>query len=282
MCCRNEDWVVGISLRAALIWNDSAVVLMHACTDGTASIVAEVEKEYPGRVIAVEVSDPAWKEMEHRQLALQTARALGATHMTVADADEILCGDLLPCIRGQIEGLKAGTFLGIPMKNLHRSILQYRADHSPFGSMSGTMLAFADAPHLGWSAKGGYDHHSRAPHGATMRKAGILKTESGLMHLQFANWRRLVAKQKAYRVLERIKYPAKPVSQIEALYSLSTDERGLKLRTVPDQWWEPYVHLLQYLDLDRAPWQESYVSEMIAAHDPSYFNGLRVSEGQIG
>lgn len=276
MACRNEAWDVGLTLRAALKWNDSAVVLLHACTDETEQIVAQIETENPGRILVITESDPTWKEMTHRQTMLDAARMMGATHATVADADEILCGDLLPTIRGHIERLQPRQFLGIPMKNLHRSIAQYRADDSPFGSRAGTMLAFADAPALGWAARNGYDHHSRAPHGIE-RPPVMLATEGGLMHLQFASWRRLVAKHRGYRILERLKYPSKPVAEIERMYSLATNETGLKLKPVPASWWQPYEHLMGYLDLDRDPWQEEYVAEMIDQHGLVHFAGLNIA-----
>jgi uncharacterized metal-binding protein YceD (DUF177 family) len=39
MLCRNSDWVIGLSLRAALMWCDAVVVLMHNCSDDTEEIV---------------------------------------------------------------------------------------------------------------------------------------------------------------------------------------------------------------------------------------------------
>ena len=271
---RNEGWILGLTARAALLYCDSIVIFNHASTDDTAEIIDGLIKEFPSRVNLIESSDPEWREMEHRQCLLDFARAIGATHIANVDADEILAGDLLPTIRGHIERLQPGTFLGIPMKNLHRSIAEYRADPSPFGSMAGTMLAFADAPNLGWAAKNGYDHHSRAPQGSRM--GNILSTDGGLMHLQFASWRRLVAKHKAYRILERLKYPGKRVEDIERLYSQATDESGLKLRPVPSSWWQPYEHLMGYLDLDREPWQEGYVRRAVAEHGSAHFAGLNL------
>ena len=47
---RNEDWCLGLTLRALLRWVDSVVVLDHASTDGTREILAEVDAEHPGRL----------------------------------------------------------------------------------------------------------------------------------------------------------------------------------------------------------------------------------------
>ena len=47
MACRNDSWVIGLSLRVALMWCDEVVVLLHACTDRSEDIVREVNKETP-------------------------------------------------------------------------------------------------------------------------------------------------------------------------------------------------------------------------------------------
>jgi glycosyltransferase involved in cell wall biosynthesis len=279
MPARNEGWVLGLSARAVLMWCDSLVILDHASTDDTADIIARVSQEHPGRVFEMRESQTEWREMHHRQELLDCARMIGATHVAPVDADEVLSANLIDGIRGRIEALAPGTFCGIPMKNLHRSINRYRADNSPFGSQAGTMLAFADAAHLGWKPRNGYDHHQRSPHGSRMGQ--MIRCEGGLLHLQFASWRRLVDKHRAYRVLERLKYPQKPVSEIERLYSLATNEKGLETKETPAEWLDRYADLMQYVDLERKPWQADYVDEMIDLHGIEMFSGLRVKNGDI-
>lgn len=276
MPARNEGWILGLSARAALMWCDSLIILNHASTDGTQAIIDAVAEDFPGRVFAMAVSDSNWAEMQHRQTMLDFARAIGGTHIAPVDADEIMAGPLLPSIRERIKLLAPGHFLGIPMKNLHRSIHQFRSDNSPFGSMAGTMLAFADAPNLSWHARNGYDHHQRSPHGSRMGQ--MIRCESGLLHLQFASWRRLLAKHAFYKCMERLKYPGKPIAEIETTYSLAPNERGLKLSEVPAAWWEPYQGLMYHLDTDREPWQEAEVRRMVTEHGAEKFAGLSLYE----
>ena len=45
MPLRNEAWIVGLSARVALKWCDGLVCLLHASTDGTADIIADVARE---------------------------------------------------------------------------------------------------------------------------------------------------------------------------------------------------------------------------------------------
>src|SRR5580704_9704047 len=94
MPARNEAWVVGCSLRIALLWCDEVIVLDHASTDRTAEIVAEIAEQNPGRVHVISESCADWPEMSHRQRLLETARQQKATHVAIVDADEVLTGNL--------------------------------------------------------------------------------------------------------------------------------------------------------------------------------------------
>jgi len=274
MPARNEGWVIGLTARAVLMWCDSLIVLNHASDDDTGDIIDAISNEHPGRVFEMRESSPEWREMHHRQSLLEAARAMGATHIAPVDADELLSANLIDGIRGQIERLVPGQFNGIPMKNLHRSINQYRADNSPFGSQAGTMLAFADAPHVAWKPTNGYDHHQRSPHGSKM--GHMIRCEGGLLHLQFASWRRLLAKHAAYKCMERVKYPAKSVQQIDQTYSLAPNEAGLRLADVPASWLDRYAPLIHHLDLDREPWHTGEVRRLVGEYGRSYFEPMNL------
>lgn len=272
---RNEACFIGCTGRALLEWCDQIVVLDHASTDRTPELLAEIQREYPDRVTILREENPRWDEMDHRQRLLEAARARGATHIATLDADEILTGDLVGGIRQIIAGLRPGEFAGIPMKNLHRSIHQYRSDRSVWGSQrAGTMIAFADHQSLYWAAKNGYQHHQRSPH--VSRMAWIIQTSGGIMHLQFANWARLVAKHALYKVTERQRWPQKSVHEIDRMYSMALDETGLETTECPVAWWEPYQSLMRYLDVDAEPWQAAQTRRILAELGARHFEGLNL------
>ncbi len=276
MPARNEGWVIGLSARAALMWCDSLVVLEHASKDDTEAILAQLEAEYPGRVTILAEPDATWEEMSHRQRLLDEARARGASHVAIVDADEVLSGNLLGSIRGMIETLQPGQFLQIPMRIMHRSTTQYRSDRSAFGNAI-TTIAFADAPGLGWRNAGGYPHHHREPYGAVVgQRLYPSQLEGGVMHLQFANWRRLLAKQTWYQCMEAVRFPEKPISRIAAMYSLSMNETGLEVTPAPSDWWGPYRALMSHLDRDREPWHEAEVDAMFEQYGLAKFEGLNL------
>jgi len=272
MPTRNEEWVLGFSARVALQWCDMLICLNHASTDGTRAILKEIAVEEPGRLLIADQPNPEWREMEHRQALLTMARQYDATHIALVDADEVLCADSLPHVRQQIESLPTGWCLNVRMHCMWRGLHQYRTDPSSVWSNRRDLaLAFCDAPRLGWEpAKDGYQHHARAPQHSRPAKV----EDMGVMHLQFADWRRLRAKHALYKVRERIAYPWKPLSQIESMYNLALDEAGIEVHATPDPWLLPYGSLTQHVNFRAPVWQEAEVQRIVREHGPSAFEGL--------
>jgi glycosyltransferase involved in cell wall biosynthesis len=275
---RNESWIIGMSMRAALMWADDLVVLDHCSTDNTRQILDDIATENPGRVKVLSDDDPIWHEMALRQRLLETARNNGATHLIIIDADEVLTGNLLPVIRSLISTTTSGNCGELPMYCLWRNLQTYRTDRSsPWGRMSASTW-FADAPHLHWQARaGGYDFHHRAPmgwNGEVYRP--IQPGGGGLMHLQFANWRRLRAKQALYKMVEMTRWPWQEKAVVNARYDPAVDETGLLTMAVPGSWWAPYEHLMQYIDLEQTPWQEAACRKFQQENKPELFMGLNL------
>lgn len=278
--CRNESWIVGLSLRAALRWNDAVVVLLHACEDGSDEIVRAIAAEYPNRVHIIVESDPNWAEMSHRQRLLAEARKHGATHISLVDCDEVLTGNMLEQVRPQIEQLEPGTCLEVPMYAMWRSLDQYRTDGRLWAGRCDLALAFADSPELNWQPTNGYEHHHRQPHGSRLGFRAR-NWQAGVMHLQWASWPRLVAKHHAYRVMERLKYPHKSVHDIERTYSQAPNETGLQLAEATAEWWGPYSQWRDRVNLDTVPWHQQYVTEMVALHGREHFAGLSIDGAPV-
>ncbi len=277
---RNEDWVLGLSARAVLRWVDSLVILNHASTDGTQAILDELQSEYGDRLSVLTETDPQWNEMAHRQRMLEHARSLGATHLALVDADEVLTGNLLPTIRGMIESAPPGSILQLPWLCLRGSI-----DRCHVGGIWGhadVSTAFQDEPRCHWAARDGYDFHHRHPmgrHNVTFRP--FLHRDAGLMHLQFVSDRRLRAKQLLYCLTERLRWPNRePVDVVRRRYSVAVygaenpTKQSHELRKVPAEWWAPYADLMKHLKPDAEPWQEIECKRLLAEHGTKRFKGL--------
>lgn len=274
MPLRNEAWIVGLSARVVLKWADHLVCLLHASTDRTEEIVEEVAAEHPGRVTILRESDSTWREMAHRQALLTAARELGATHVAITDADEVLTGNLLPIVRHQIELLRPGCYIEAGMPCMWRSLTEYRIDGRIWSGRQDLVLAFADAPGCSWKPIGGYDHHHRNPLGS--QRSGRLLSPGGVMHLQWCSWRRLTAKHAWYQMHERLRYPEKDVRKIAFLYGLAPDELGLRTSEAPAAWWLPYADLLHHVDLAAEPWHEAECRRLLDQHGAAMFRGLNL------
>lgn len=289
MAVRNEGWVLGLSLRAALLWCDAVIVFDHASTDDTPSIVHQVMGEVGSQRVAYTFeADPKWDEMAHRQWMLEAARKFGATHVAIIDADEIPTGNITYEMRAEVERMFPGHILEVPLYNLRHGIARYHAA-GLWGNRI-VSLAFADNPALSWS---GDNFHARKPRGANLTSWCPAKwppDSGGIMHLWGADERRLLAKHALYKVIERLRWPNRSVAEIDAMYSqcivgyaflgkhgewLFRDEKWT-YTPVPPEWWKLYEPWMKYLELGGEPWQEAEVRRIVAEHGADRFAGLNL------
>jgi hypothetical protein len=282
MCCRNEDWVLELSARAALMWCDEIVILNHASTDQTEKIILKLIIEFGYRVWAQRVEGD-WKEMQHRQQLLESARwnkpmgSGNATHMAIIDADEVLTGNLLGSIRTHIESMPRGWILQLPGYNLRGSLDRYHANG--IWGQRWFSTAFKDDACLGWS---GDRFHQREPGGGIVRQSRpIMQGQGGIMHLWGASERRLRAKHALYKMTETLRWPAKSRAEINTLYNLAfipsanrEFDQNWRYAEVPAEWWEPYADLRSSVKLDSIPWQEEMCRTLHMEHGAERFSGL--------
>lgn len=281
MPVRNEDWIIGLSARAVLLWCDLLVVMNHRSTDGTRRILEEICVEQPGKLLIMDNDDAQWEEMKHRQALLTVARQYDATHIVMVDADEVLTGNLLPSIRGMIEALPRGVTMCLPWICLRGGLDRYHVDGT-WGNAQVSM-AFLDEPRCHWAARDGYDFHHRHPMGRPY-VPHVPTHDGGLMHLQFVSDRRLRAKQALYKMLEVIRWPDHmPIEKVDRMYNVAvygyeTPNRlgcGL-LGSVLESWWKPYwpITCKDAIDMTQTPWQEAECKRLYAEYGAAKFAGL--------
>lgn len=277
MPVRNEAWVLGLSARVALQWCDALCILNHASCDRTVEIIVGLQTEFPGRVNVVSVPESTWTEMQHRQCLLDLARMKGATHIAIVDADEVLTSNVR--LREHVERCPAGSILELPGYNLRENIYRYHADGLWGRRWFSTV--FKDDPRLHWATEG-YDHHHREPRGMNLNPyRPVRQGDGGVMHLWGITERRLRAKHALYKITERIKWPEKPVVEIDNLYSLAIRGNPPKetaqmwhYQNTPMNWWSGYGDLMHYLDLKAEPWQERECRRLFHLHGAQMFEGL--------
>lgn len=283
MPCRNEDWILGLTARAALMWCDGLVIFNHASTDRSLEVLSSFATQ--DRVCIINEPDPVWHEMAHRQRMLDAARREGATHVATIDADELLTGNLLPDIREMIEILSPGEVLQLPWIAA-RSGNVYIADGvDPF-----VTTAFREDASFHWNAElhNGYDFHRRHPfsRGGFQHFSFPLGDPElgGVFHLQFLSERRLLAKHALYQMQEAIRWPGMylgnedpdATAKVAALYEHTVERLQHQTETCPFDGWSPYFQLTQYLDMDAEPWQVAECRRLIAEYGAAKFAGLNL------
>ena len=288
MPVRNEDWCIGLTLRAALGWCDEVLVMLHACTDHSPEIVFDIARNVaPGRVTVLRQHERDWYEMIHRQQMLDEGRKLGGTHFALVDADELATGDLLRILNAQVKSLQPGYALEVPLYNLRGCLTRYHANG--IWSRRWLSLAFTDAPGVSWTNYGDTFHRRLPSPLKTLRyyEHGV----SGVMHLWGVSESRLRAKHRLYKVTERIRN-MRPVEEIEREYSYAMKGRPdadptdcpqrWKYADTPERWWAPYIPEVNkadclYEDVHTEFWQDVAVREAIEKYGPEFFAGLDLS-----
>lgn len=270
MVMRNEEWVVGASLRAALKWVDGAAILLDRCTDATVDIVREIAKETDKEILVSETDEAEhWDEMHHRQRNLEDGRGMGGTHFAIVDADEILTHNNLPYARGWFLDLLPGEVLDVPMIAPWKSLEVY----SPH-TRGVITLGFKDKPGMGWAPRGEeqYHHHNRPPHGHTRRHTK--EAVGGVMHLQFAAWDRFIAKHRNYLMTELLRWQY-PATEINSRYSWwAQPPHGTELKPIPPEWWGDYRKDL--INLNAPVWYDREIKRMLREYGPDRFRGLEL------
>lgn len=274
MLCRNSDWAIGLSLRAALLWCDAVVVMMHSCTDATYEIVTGLQRDNFSRIFVMVDYGEEWEEMRLRQTMLLAARDLKATHIALIDDDEVLTGNLLPAIRPMLENLAYESMLSLPWLSISQGVESVITSGGL--SVQNASTAFRDMPKYHWASRDGYDFHQRNPLGGTFGDCPVATDRSGgLMHLQFCSMRRLIAKHYLYQLTEMNRWPTRrPASEVRTMYTKTVREaENASLAHVPASWWAPYSHLMEYLHLDAEPWQEAECRRLLI-ENPKLGDGL--------
>lgn len=273
MLCRNESWIIGASIPAALRWVDHLVFVDHSSTDNS----VEIAKRHGDRVSIYSWSETEkWSEMAMRQFSLVKAREHGATHIAIIDADEILTANLDDKIREHFSHLEPCEVIEVPMLAM-RALDVYQDDETVW-SHAWLTLGFRDAERLTWKpTEDGYDFHQRPPKGCTYPKRFVKsKDDGGVMHFQFSNRRRLVSKHWCYAYTEWVRWPLRRTkSELNKLYSMAL-ERPQHLGALPQEWWGNREK--REIKLDGTPWHDDELRRLISLHGEAHFEGIQLKE----
>jgi hypothetical protein len=280
MTARNEDWILGLTLRGVMLIVDEMIVLDHASTDDTARIIREVAREHPGRIHHQRREDPVWREATIRQSLLEDGRKLGGTHFWVIDADELLTGNLLPQVRSILSSLGAGDCVTLPWFPMWRGLDRCRRDGNKYWCAKRTVYGFRDHPSLRYEPRQKRpvcDIHTRAPTlPGKKHEFCVNDPHGGVMHFVAAGWSRLVAKAAWYKMIETVRFADVSAAQLNALYDRDLDETDLITVPAEPAWWGPYLGWRRHVHPDRPSWYEWDCQRMWREFGPEKFAGLEL------
>ena len=275
MVTRDDGWCLDHTIRSALKWCDNLVVLFHCPTLLTENRGALLLKEFSDeRLTVLMESDPDWNEAQYRQRLLEMGRDVGGTHFAIIDGDESLTLNQHSKIRVYAGTLEPAVCLWAPWICLWRSVHFFRSDNSQFGTARAPLL-FRDAPHLSFQPReGNYQIHTRVPVG-TQRVDIVGRSDGGLLHFQHVEWRRLIAKQRLYKMVERLRWK-RSAEEINQTYDKTIDETGLERSRTPLQWGMIESGRLVF---GVAPWQEGECKRLWEENGAEAFRGLNLYFG---
>lgn len=265
---RNEEWILEASIIGARRFCDYIVVFDHASTDRTNEIAQSLADS------VIREDSPVWLEMDYRQRMFDDAKRYKPSHVALVDADEIVTHNMVERYRAAVENLDGGQVGICPMVPVWGSLDKQRSGDGSVWSRAWISLAVGFHPDLKWRARehDGYQHHAREPRGSSGRRELGRKFEGGVMHLQFADKRRLTAKHAWYKMMEALRYPQKPRSMIDTQYSQALNEGGMKLADIPESWWDPEIKSKIQLGLE--PWHEAECKRLLSEYGAGAFSGL--------
>lgn len=275
---RNESPFIYQHLKALSLFVDAIVYLDDASEDNSVEIVKLISKECKIEKI---ISKKLWYRDEpgDRNRLLQEGRAIGGTHFVVLDMDEMITSNSLVdnFMRNTILSLKPGDQLCLLWIQLWRSVEQFRIGKSPF-TWNYTGFIFCDDTRCSYTSD--FLHTSRVP-GNLKGKSITLKQYDndythGVLHFQFVNWRNLLIKQAWYRCLEHIRYPAKSIAEINAVYGESKKEQDLKVAKAPRSWLSHYTFFSPSVYDLPEQWRERQILHWFNQYGKAFFEPLDI------
>ncbi len=236
---KNEAWILKAHLDSVLRVADHIIALDDNSTDDTREILAQ-----DPRVTLLSASDFIKNETRvdmslRRNVLLDQARKIGATHQLWLDADEIIPENYASKLRNTITELTPGQRLWLPWITLWKKPTVSRVD-SVWKNLRKDFVFCDD----GISTFGAAElSESRTPHIPPTHSAansvythiGAINTDihahTPVLHFQFVNWKKSEIKQAWYMCHEFLQ-KQRNARRINATYSVSIDSPSVRVREI--------------------------------------------------
>lgn len=275
---KNEEWILKTMLACHSLWVDHIIAAYQDSSDRTLEILESFPK------VSIVENNATTHNSNVRKLLLDEARKISGEKIIFSfDADEIPTAEMLTQeFWDKVEELPHGSAIELQWIQLWRSTKEYRNDNSVW-SNSWKVFGFVDDGNMEYDSLNVVnDHTSRVP---TAALANIVRFDQPkILHYQFANWPRMLAKQAYYRIMEFLKSDGGFWSafKINARYAATDDERGIKLNPVPQNWVQDYAdrHVeLPEVNADANNWFMSEAGKIVQQFGAAKFKWLDIWSG---
>lgn len=274
MPVKNEEWILEKSLACASLWADHIIVADQQSTDRTPDICRQFEK-----VVYVENTCPTLDQSVARQLLLNTSRELFGldTVICALDADEILSAN---CFQDRdfnalLDHLERGQSVVLQWVMLWGAPDRYRDDNSVWGN-SWKHFIFRDDGRTSFSQKA--TSEPRMPE--AFMQSFVRYDAVKVLHYQFVNWARMLAKQRRYRVYDYLEQPTFiKALRVNNVYAITRNVRDEVVDTtpIPGDWLFGYSNVdLRHFPDEVLYWYEVDVLRQFARLGEHYFKWLDI------
>jgi len=235
MPVKNEEWILEKTLKAASLFADHIIVADQNSTDRTLEICKKFKK-----VEVLVNKNLGLHQSKARQVLLDKARDYGGNNILIAlDADELFTANCLDdkTFWSSVKALKPGQSVMLQWIMLWRSSNEYREDNSIW-SNSWKHFIFRDDGISSFSDKP--TSEPRMPEKFT--KSYIRYKNVKVLHYQFVDWERMLAKQRRYRIYDYLNQPTFfNALKVNQRYYFTKDERHCRLKKIMPVWTDKWI-----------------------------------------
>ena len=271
MPVKNEDWILDVTLQAALQYADHVLISDQNSTDNTLNIINKYKN------VDVITNNRTGHSNEVRWDLLDTARSkYGTNNLIISiDADEILPPFYFNKLKEQLyKSIPPGkAWISAPWVQVWRSVNTFRNDSSVWSPDTNKKpYGFVDDGKVDYERKFVINDHTGrvpGPNGTPMAESNI-----PLLHFQFANWQRTQEKQAWYRCRELLN--GKAAGAINSQYGITKDEKNMQLSIVPKGWYKGVSIPTTLETLDKPSWYVEEIKEMFQEHGIDKFKNLDI------
>lgn len=273
MPVKNEEWILEKSLTAASLWADHIVVADQQSTDATAEICQRFSK-----VTRITNDCTELDQSYARQLLLTTVRQKFGTDTIIAalDADEVFSANVLndKGFENCINELPPGGSVELQWVMLWGSPWRYRDDASVW-SNNWKHFVFRDDGLFNFAHEKTSEPRMPVGYMKHTRRYEAVK----VLHYQFVDRERMLAKQRRYQVEDYVVRPTFwRALAINRMYFEAKNARSVRCASVPEQWWSGYPsNLSEEVSQETAIfWYDREVLARISEFGPKYFAWLDI------